>query len=290
MWDKNTINKEKKTINAGGRLLIFDRPKIMGIINTTPDSFFSGSRADSASSALKKAEEMLSEGADILDLGGYSSRPGASDIPAEEELSRVLPVIKEIVRTFPEALISIDTFRASVASAAVQEGAHMINDISGGELDPTMFETVAKLQVPYILMHMKGSPQTMKSLNQYEDLIPDILLYFAEKIRKLTDSGVKDIIADPGFGFAKNIGQNYQLLEGFDSFKILGVPLLAGLSRKSMIWKVLDIPSEEALNGTTVLNTIAVQKGADILRVHDVKAAAEVIKLTGLVLKQGLPA
>ena len=279
MWDKNTFFKQKKMINAGGRLLDFSRPVVMGILNVTPDSFFAASRTRTEDAALRQAEKMLQEGACILDLGGYSSRPGAADISIGEEIGRLLPVIRAIKRTFPEAILSIDTFRSAVAEASVAEGAHIINDISGGELDGQMFETVAKLKVPYILMHMRGTPQTMNSLTGYDDLFLDIMRYFSEKISRLNDLHVHDIILDPGFGFAKTIEQNFQLLKQFDQFKITGLPLLAGLSRKKTIWKTLEISSEQALNGTTVLNTIALQKGADVLRVHDVKEAVEAVKL-----------
>jgi len=282
MSDKNTIIHQKKTINAAGRLITFDKPKVMGILNLTPDSFYSGSRISSEQQALQTTEQMLKDGADFIDIGAYSSRPGAVDISVAEEKDRLIAAVKAIVKEFPQAIISIDTFRSDVANAAINEGAHIVNDISGGELDRQMFETVAKLKVPYILMHMKGTPQNMKDLTQYEDIFKDILQYFALKIKTLTDLGVKDIIADPGFGFAKTIEQNFQLLQQFDLFKITGVPVLAGLSRKSMIWKTLDIKSEEALNGTTVLNTIALTKGADILRVHDVKEAVEAVKLVVL--------
>jgi dihydropteroate synthase len=279
MWDKNTIIHQKTTINAAGRLIDFDVPKVMGILNITPDSFFSGSRAGSTEVVIKRTEQMLAEGADFIDIGAYSSRPGAIDISAQEEIERLIPAVKAIVREFPEAVLSIDTFRSDVANAAINEGAHIVNDISGGELDPKMFKTVADLQVPYILMHMRGTPQNMKEHTQYENLIKEILHYFSAKIKQLSDLGVKDIIADPGFGFAKTIEQNFEVLNQFETFRITGIPVLAGLSRKSMIWKTLNISNEEALNGTTVLNTIALQKGANILRVHDVKAAVEAVKL-----------
>ena len=282
MSDKNTIFHQKKTINAAGKLITFDKPKVMGILNITPDSFYSGSRISSEKQALKTTEQMLKDGADFIDLGAYSSRPGAADISIAEESERLLPAVKAIVKEFPQAVLSIDTFRSEIASAAINEGAHIINDISGGTLDQQMFETVAKLKVPYILMHMKGTPQTMKDLNQYEDMVKEILQYFALKINQLKLLGVKDIIADPGFGFAKNVEQNFQLLSQLEKFKLTGIPVLAGLSRKSMIWKTLGIKSEEALNGTSVLNTIALMKGANILRVHDVKEAVEAVKLAGL--------
>ena len=254
----------------------------MGILNVTPDSFYSGSRLTGEKELLNQAGRMLEEGADLLDIGGYSSRPGAADIPLEEELRRVISAIGAIKKRFPEAHISIDTFRAPVANAAVEAGAGLINDISGGQLDESMFETVARLQVPYILMHMRGTPQTMTSQNQYENLLKEIIDYFAVKLNKLRLLGVKDIVADPGFGFAKNIQQNYTLLRNLPQLKVLDVPLLVGLSRKSLIWKSLGVSPEEAGNGSTVLNTLALQGGAAILRVHDVRLAKEAIHLLRL--------
>lgn len=279
MSDKNTIIRKKKTINAGGTLIDFSRPKVMGILNITPDSFYSGSRVSSIETALLRTEKMLEDGADIIDIGGYSSRPGATDIPANEEKNRLIPVIREVSKRFPSAILSVDTFRAEIAKAAINEGAKIINDISGGELDEEMFKTVSELKSPYILMHMQGTPQTMKQHTSYEDILREILSYFSMKIKELRDLGVKDIIVDPGFGFAKTIEQNFKLLDTFEQFSIPGIPVLAGISRKSMIWKTLGIKSDEALNGTTVLNTIALQKGADIVRVHDVKEAVEAAKL-----------
>lgn len=279
MTAKDTFFQVKKTLNVGGKIIDLSLPKVMGIINITPDSFFSGSRKQSENEILQQAEKMLAEGADFLDLGAYSSRPGATDISIEEEERRLLPAIKSIRVNFPEALISVDTFRAAIAEKAIENGAHIINDISGGSLDDNMFETVGKLQVPYILMHMKGNPQTMKNLHQYDDIIQEISYYFSEKIAQLKAFGAKDVILDLGFGFAKNIAQNYFLLNHLAAFRMFGLPVLAGLSRKSMIWKSLNISPEEALNGTSVLNTIALQNGASILRVHDVKEAKECIKI-----------
>ena len=224
---------------------------------------------------------MLDEGAAIVDLGAYSSRPGAEPISEEEEIKRILPVLKAIVKEFPKALISIDTFRSSVANAAIQEGGAIINDISAGELDSNMFATVARLKVPYILMHMKGTPQTMNQHTNYENLFTEVCRYFVEKINQLQGLGVVDLVIDPGFGFAKTIDQNYALLNELDLFKMLGVPVLAGLSRKSMIYKLLEINPEDSLNGTTVVNTIALLKGASLLRVHDVEAAVEAVKIVG---------
>ncbi|HMV09067.1 MAG TPA: dihydropteroate synthase [Cyclobacteriaceae bacterium] len=251
----------------------------MGILNVTPDSFFSGSRVTAEAEVLKQAEKMLSDGATFLDVGGYSSRPGAEDISIDEERRRVITAIKVIVKKFPGALISVDTFRGCVAREAVQEGACVINDISAGTFDPNMLETVASLNVPYIAMHMRGNPQTMNSLTQYQNLISEITDYFIDKTDRLKSLGVNDIIIDPGFGFAKTIDQNFELLTHLDYFKNLNRPILAGLSRKSMIWKTLGITPEEALSGTTALNMTALLKGADILRVHDVKEAVQVIRL-----------
>ena len=276
---KDTFFQIKTSLNVGGKILDLSAPKVMGILNITPDSFFEGSRTQSEKEILTQAEKMLTEGADILDLGAYSSRPGATDISVEEESQRLIPAVKLIVKHFPEAVISVDTFRASIAKKAIESGAHIINDISGGNLDQEMFKTVGKLGVPYILMHMKGTPQTMKDLTDYVDLCSEIKLYFSEKIAQLKQVGVKDIVLDLGFGFAKNIPQNFELLKQLADFRTLGFPILAGLSRKSMIYKTLDIDANEALNGTTVLNTIALLNGASILRVHDVKEAREAILL-----------
>ena len=276
---KDTFFQIKTSLNVGGKILDLSAPKVMGILNITPDSFFEGSRTQSEKEILTQAEKMLTEGADILDLGAYSSRPGATDISVEEEKQRLIPAVKLIVKHFPEAVISVDTFRASIAKKAIESGAHIINDISGGNLDQEMFKTVGKLGVPYILMHMKGTPQTMKDLTDYVDLCSEIKLYFSEKIAQLKQAGVKDIVLDLGFGFAKNIKQNFELLKQLADFRTLGFPILAGLSRKSMIYKTLDIDANKALNGTTVLNTIALLNGASILRVHDVKEAREAILL-----------
>lgn len=252
----------------------------MGVLNLTPDSFFEGSRVTRDSkSVLKEAEKKIKEGADFLDLGGYSTRPGAADISIEEELARVIPAISEIKKNFPDTLLSVDTFRSKVAKAAVEAGAELVNDISAGNLDPEMLPLVAKLGVPYIAMHMKGSPQTMQTEMSYTDLVPDILAYFAEKIKQFRKFGIKDVIIDPGFGFAKTREQNFELLRNLNSFKRLGIPVLVGISRKSMIYKTLEISANEALNGTTALNMFALLQGADILRVHDVKEAKETIKL-----------
>ena len=266
-------------INCKGKLIDLTTPKVMGILNITPDSFYDGGRRQSITEHLNLAKKMLQEGTDFIDVGAYSSRPGAKDISEEEELQRVLPVIDALVETFPEIIISIDTFRSEVARQGVEAGAAMVNDISAGNLDEKMMKTVAKLKVPYIIMHMKGTPQTMKDLNQYEDLTQDILYYFSEKFDKARALGINDLIIDPGFGFSKNIDQNFELLSRLDLLKNLELPILAGLSRKSLIYKTFKTTPDNALNGTTVLNTVALLKGAHILRVHDVKEAVECIKL-----------
>lgn len=265
-----------KSINCKGKLMNLSSPKIMGILNLTPDSFFDGGKHNNQTQALKKAEEMLSHGADIIDIGGYSSRPGATDITIEEESSRTAPIIELICKNFPEAIISIDTFRSEVARTAINSGAAIINDISGGELDPNMYSTAKELNAPYILMHMRGTPQNMQQLNQYNDVLKDVTKYFSEKLNKLAEMGINDIILDPGFGFAKNIDQNYELFNQMELLNVLEKPLLVGVSRKSMIYKVTETSAQEALNGTTALNMLALEKGAKILRVHDVKEANEV--------------
>jgi dihydropteroate synthase len=280
MTAKDTFFKINTTLNVGGKLLDLTNPIVMGVLNITPDSFFKGSRTQTEKEIVSQAEKMLTEGATILDLGAYSSRPDAEDISFEEEERRLLPALNMINSKFPEAIISVDTFRANIAEKAIENGAHIINDISGGTLDDKMFETVGRLKVPYVLMHIKGNSKTMKKLNQYDDMIQDICYYFSEKITALKNAGVRDIILDPGFGFAKNIDQNFELLHKLAEFKIFEFPILAGLSRKSMIWKTLKIDSDSALNGTTVLNTVALLNGANILRVHDVKEASEAVALT----------
>ena len=277
MADKNTVFQQKLTLNVRGTLLDLSKPKIMGILNLTPDSFYDGGKNNNLENALKKTEELLSEGADLLDLGAYSSRPGAEHISEETEYERLIPVVKAIAKEFPQALLSIDTFRSGIAKAAVNEGAHLINDISAGEMDENMFQTIADLRVPYILMHMRGTPKTMSTLTDYSDLLAELSQYFTKKIIQLHDLGVNDLIIDPGFGFAKNIDQNYELLAKLDRLKILGYPILVALSRKSMIYKLLDSDAEHALNGTTAANTIALMNGANILRVHDVSEAKETL-------------
>lgn len=251
----------------------------MGVINVTPDSFYASSRQSNVDHILKVAEKMISDGASFVDIGGYSSRPGAKDISVDEELERVISPIEAINREFPELIISIDTFRSKVADESVSAGASIINDISAGDLDAQMIDVVVKHHVPYIIMHMKGTPQNMVQKAEYEDLIRDIIFELSSKVEQLTEKGVPDVIVDPGFGFAKNIEQNFELLSKLETLSALGRPLLVGMSRKSMIYKTLKIEPEQALNGTTVVNTLALLKGASILRVHDVKEAAEVVKL-----------
>ena len=277
---KNALTDKPKYINVGGKLLDLEIPKVMGILNITPDSFYKHSRFSTDEEILKAAVRMMEEGADILDVGGYSSRPGAVNITQEEEGKRVLRAIKLIRRELPEAIISIDTFRADLAKEAVVEcGAHIVNDISGGNADTEMFSVIEKLNVPYIMMHMKGDPLTMQKNPVYKDVVADILSWFGERIFRLQSVGVKDIIIDPGFGFGKTADHNFDLLRRLSDFSIAGLPLLVGVSRKSMIWKTLEISADEALNGTTALNAIALVNGADILRVHDVKEAVQTIKL-----------
>ncbi len=267
------------TLRLKNKLISLQKPIVMGILNVTPDSFYEGSRTNSDKQILQKASQMLEEGATILDIGGYSTRPNADDISIEEELNRVLPSINSIKKEFPNSIISIDTFRSKVAREAINAGADLINDVSGGTLDNQMFETVANLKVPYILMHMRGKPQTMQKMTDYENIIAEMITYFQDKITTLKLLGVEEIILDLGFGFAKTIDQNYFLLKNLAIFENLELPILAGLSRKSMIYKRLDIPVSEALNGTTILNTIAIQNGAKILRVHDVKEAMQIIQI-----------
>jgi len=277
---------KKITLNLGGKLIDLSRPHVMGILNVTPDSFYDGGKhTGSDQQILAQVEKMLQEGATIVDIGGYSSRPGAVNISVEEEKSRVIATISLVAKYFPEANLSVDTFRAEVAEEALQAGAHMINDISGGELDHRMFDVVAQYRVPYVLMHMRGTPQTMKERTDYDNIVVDILDYFQRKVAELRSRGVVDIILDPGFGFAKTIDQNYLLLRNFSAFQALGLPVLAGLSRKSMIYRRLKFSADEALNGTTVLNTTALLQGAALLRVHDVKQAMETIQLTQYILK-----
>ena len=276
-------------INIRGRLLDLRHPRVMGIINVTDDSFYPGSRYTSDGEILAIAGRMLEEGADILDIGGCSTRPGAQDIPEETEKKRVCRASELILGKYPEAVVSVDTYRASVAGEAVRNsGADIINDISGGEMDKEMFPLVTKLNVPYIMMHMQGTPQTMQSEPHYEDVVSDILFWFGQRIVQLQQAGVKDIIIDPGFGFGKTAGHNFELLRRMNEFHIAGLPLLAGFSRKSMIWRSLNITPEDALNGTSALNMTALMKGTSILRVHDVKEAKEVVTLFEKIYPDGI--
>lgn len=267
------------TINCKGKLLSLSTPRVMGVINLTPDSFYGESRFRQAEDVLYTAEEMLEQGADMLDLGAYSSRPGADDISGDEELSRLLPPLRALIRRFPEAIVSVDTFRASVARSAVEEGAAIINDISGGRLDEDMFGTVASLQVPYIIMHMRGTPRSMSAENKYDDICRDLILYFSEAVERLRRLGVNDLLIDPGFGFAKNPAQNFELLRRMEELQVLKCPVVAGLSRKSMLYRTLGGGPEDALNATSVVNAFALERGASILRVHDVKEAVETVKI-----------
>jgi dihydropteroate synthase len=267
------------TINCNSRLIDLNLPKVMGILNVTPNSFYDGGKHNEINSIMHQVDKMLSEGADFIDIGAYSSKPSAEFVSEEEEIKRLVPIIKELVDHFPSIVLSVDTFRANVAKVAVEHGVGIINDISAGLLDEKMLETVADLKVPYIMMHMRGNPQTMQSLTNYEDIVKEMIFYFSERIQKARSFGISDLIIDPGFGFAKTLEQNYEVLHKMELFSMLELPLLAGISRKSMIYKVLENSPQEALNGTSVLNTIALQKGAKILRVHDVKEAVECIKL-----------
>lgn len=278
---------KEKSINLNGRLLSLKSPVVMGILNVTPDSFYAGSRQADEAAVAQRIETILSEGGTIVDIGGYSSRPDAAEVTEEDEWQRIEPALKRMQKDYPDVPVSVDTFRAAIARRAVEEyGAAMINDISGGMLDPQMFGTVASLQVPYILMHMRGTPQTMQQQTDYDDLMEEIMLYFAQKVRMFRQLGVNDVILDPGFGFAKTLEQNYELMRSLAEFSLhFDTPLLVGISRKSMIYKLLNTTPENSLNGTTVLNTYALLNGADILRVHDVKAAAEAIEI----VKQLMP-
>lgn len=259
--------------------MTYDKPQVMGIINMTDDSFYASSRTDTAALAVEKAAAMLDEGADILDIGGCSTRPGCKVADEDTEIARVIPAIRAIAARFPRATISVDTFRARVAEMAADAGAHIINDISGGDFDPEIFPAVARLGLPYILMHTKGMPDEMTKNTVYGDVTQEVISHLSKRLERLMDMGVKDVIVDPGFGFAKNAAQNFQLLRDLREFKKLGCPVLAGMSRKGMVWKTLGITPDEALNGTTVLNTLALVGGADILRVHDVRAAVEAVRL-----------
>lgn len=269
-----------KTLNMKGRLVSLSTPLVMGILNVTPDSFYAGSRKQTEAAVEERIQTILSEGGTMIDIGGYSSRPDAAEVTPEEEMNRLAFALRILNRHYPEALVSVDTFRADIARRCVEEfGVAMVNDISGGELDPEMFKTVADLRVPYIMMHMRGTPQTMQQHTDYADLVGDMMQYFAAKVQQLHLLGVNDIILDPGFGFSKTLEQNYELMRRLSEFSLFELPLLVGISRKSMIYKLLGGTPAESLNGTTVLNTYALLQGADILRVHDVRAAVEAVQL-----------
>lgn len=278
-----------KSLNVNGRLLDLSTPQVMGILNVTPDSFYAGSRMQTEVEIAARARQVLDEGAAIIDIGAYSSRPNAEHISPEEEMKRLRIALEILNRNHPEAIISVDTFRADIAEQCVNEyGVAIINDIAAGEMDNRMFETVARLGVPYIMMHMQGTPQNMQKEPHYDNLLKEIFMYFAKKVQQLRDLGAKDIILDPGFGFGKTLDDNYELMAHLEEFGIFELPLLVGVSRKSMIYRLLDITPEEALNGTSILNTIALMKGADILRVHDVREAVEAVKITGKLHKSNL--
>lgn len=272
----------KRTLNCKGKLIDLNEPKVMGILNMTPDSFYDKSRISSKDNIIKSTESMLSEGATFIDIGAYSSRPGAKFVSEEEERKRLIPALEIILKEFPDILLSVDTFRSNIASESINLGASMINDISGGDMDSEMFDVVINKQVPYILMHMRGNPQTMSNLNSYNNLIVDIISELQVKANDLKNRGLNDIIIDPGLGFAKNLFQNYEIVTKLQSLKCIGHPLLIGASRKSMIYKLLKCEPKSALNGTTVVNTACLLNGASILRVHDVKEAVEAIKITNL--------
>lgn len=267
-------------INVNGSLLDLSQPRVMGILNVTPDSFYAGSRTQTETEIVRRVKQIVSEGAAIIDIGAYSSRPNADNVSAREEMERLRMGLKILFEIQPDAVVSVDTFRADVARMCVEEyGVAIINDIAAGEMDANMFHTVAALNVPYIMMHMQGTPQSMQQHPHYDNLLKEVFLYFARKVQQLRDLGVKDIILDPGFGFGKTMEHNYELLSHLEEFRIFELPLLVGVSRKSMIYRLLDITPQEALNGTTVLDTICLLKGADILRVHDVKEAVETVRI-----------
>lgn len=277
---ENTYFRKKRTICYRGKLIRLDKPLVMGILNLTPDSFFDGGQHNSSCSALSHVRQMLEEGADIIDVGGYSTRPNADPVSEQEEIDRITPILQDIFKEFPDIIVSVDTFRASVAKWVNEHcGPCIINDIGGGTLDADMFDTVASLGVPYILMHMKGTPLDMNSHAKYEDVTAEVISDLSEKVSALVQKRVNDIIIDPGFGFAKDLDQNYQLFNHLDDFRIFELPILVGISRKSMIYKLLGSSPNESLNGTTVLNTLALCGGADILRVHDIKAAVEAVSI-----------
>jgi len=267
------------TINCKGKLIDLSTPKVMGILNVTPDSFYDGGFYKKESNIINQVQKMLDEGATFIDIGAYSSKPNADEVSQNEELQRIIPIIELLVSQFPDIILSVDTFRAEVAKQCIGKGAALINDISAGHLDENMLETIANLQVPYIIMHMRGTPKTMQQQTKYDNILKEILFYFSERITSARALGIKDIIIDPGFGFAKTLEQNFELLTVLKNFKLTHLPFLVGISRKSMIYKTLETSPTKALNGTTALNMVALQKGASILRVHDVKEAVECVKL-----------
>ena len=279
-YKTNSSNQKIESIMCGKNSISFDKPLVMGILNLTPDSFFDGGQYIDTDSILKRAKQIVDEGADIIDLGAYSTRPGAEDIDVEEEWRRIQPALACIRKELPNTILSIDTFRSELVKRAINEfGACIVNDISGGTLDDNMFETIAELQVPYIMMHIKGTPQSMQTQTDYKDLMGELLEFFQDRVKQLNDLGAKDIIIDPGFGFAKTLEHNYEIMAKLREFKSLNVPLLIGVSRKSMIYKLLGGEAKDSLNGTTALNMVALMGGANILRVHDVKEAVECVKL-----------
>lgn len=279
---------KNRYINVGGSLMDLSTPRVMGILNLTPDSFYAGSRVQTEEAIARRAEQIVAEGGAMIDVGAYSSRPGAADVPVQEEMERLRRGLEVVRRTVPDAVLSVDTFRADVARMCVEEyGVAVVNDISAGEMDADMFRTVARLNVPYVMMHMQGTPQNMQQEPRYDNLLREVFLYFARKVQQLRDLGVKDIILDPGFGFGKTLEHNYRLLAHLEEFRVFGLPLLAGVSRKSMIFRLLGITPQESLNGTTVLDTLCLMKGADILRVHDVKEAVETVRIVREVQMNG---
>lgn len=274
-----TENLKTMTINCKGQLIDLSTPKVMGILNVTPNSFFDGGKYKNETEILSQVEKMVIEGATFIDIGAYSSKPNAEFVSEEEEISRIVSAIDLILKHFPETILSIDTFRGEVAKVSIESGAAIINDISAGHLDDKMLAVIGKYNVPYIMMHMRGTPQTMQTFTVYDDIVKEMLFYFSERIAKARSFGINDLIIDPGFGFAKKLDQNYEVFQKMELFNMLNLPLLIGISRKSMIYKTLNVSIEEALNGTTILNTLALNKGAKILRVHDVKEAMECVTL-----------
>ncbi len=280
----NKFLKRKNTINLNGRLIDLSKPIVMGILNVTPDSFFDGGKYKTVKKVVNRAEEILEQGGTIIDIGAVSTKPGSEGISTKDEIERLLPAVKAVRKEFPHAFISIDTYRSWVALKVIEDcGPCIVNDVSGGNFDPHMFDTIGKLGVPYILMHMLGTPLKMQDNPVYEDIIRDISLFFTDRVKQLNKAGVKDVIIDPGFGFGKTLQQNYELLNRLDSFKVFQLPVMVGVSRKSMINKLLGTKPEEALNGTSVINTLALMGGADLLRVHDVREAVEAVRIMNMV-------